>query len=330
MRKWIKIVFWTLLLAGGACICAIRWQAWFGMPQEQPWQGDTLTYRFPSFAQEPVRGFVLTEEGWRDKWTPNSLDILVLGDIHNRLQQSDYDLLAARVPQADLVAQTGDWMDRGQEYYYQSLLREWLPSRLCGLPVIVCPGNHEYSKGVSKELSPVWENAFPQPLNGPSDVPGRHYFVDFPSLRIIVIDTNPLNRLVWLTRTLTWLRETMYSAGDRYLVVLMHHPVLSAAQGRVNPLEYAAFRHALGEADLVIAGHDHSYMRRDPFVILNTAGKPKEQHLTVPAQATDTVPVYAVLSVKEERGNWQKGGLFFKVYRLEDGKQIDELYVHHD
>ena len=77
-------------------------------------------------------------------------------------------------------------------------------------------------------------------------------------MRCIVIDTNPLTRTVWLTRTLTWLREAMYGAGGRYTVVLMHHPVLSPAEGRFNPLEYATFRHALGDADLVLAGHDHS------------------------------------------------------------------------
>lgn len=306
MKKWSRYIILALLLAGGVVLCAVRWQAWFGMPPEPKWTGDTLSYSFSIAEKEDL---------------PESLNILVLGDIHSRLTQADYDTLAARVPQADVVAQTGDWLERGQEYYYQLLLREWTASRLYGLPVIACPGNHEYSKGLAKTLSPVWAREFIHPDNGP-DVPGSSYFVDFPQLRFIVIDTNPLTRTVHLTRTLTWLRDAMYTAGDRFIVVMMHHPVLSPAKGRFNPLIYTNFRHALGEADLVIAGHDHSYMRRTPFVVMNTAGKPKPQHLGFSAEVTDTVPVYGVLTADSI--------LAFKVYHLEDGQIIDSLYVKHD
>lgn len=308
MKKWIWIIVTILLLAGGATVCAIRWQAWFGMPAEPQWNGETLDYTFPAFEQDA---------------TPESLDILVLGDIHSRLTRAEYDTLAARVPQADVVAQIGDWMDRGQNYYYQLLIREWTNSSLYGMPVIVTPGNHEYSKGFNKTLSPVWQHAFTHPNNGPIDVPGASHYIDLPSVRMIVIDTNPLLRMVHLTRTLTWLRQTMYSAGDRFIVVMMHHPVLSVAKGRANTLEYAAFRHALGDADLVLAGHDHSYMRRGHFVVLNTSGKPKQQRFHYTPEITDTVSVYAVISATPS-------AMRFKTYRFSDGQVIDSLYVTHD
>ena len=303
MRKWIRFIVFMLLLAGGAVVCAIRWQAWFGMPAEPTWTGDTIDYAF----SYPTEGTT----------------VLVLGDVHNRLMQADYDTLAARVPDADAVAQVGDWMERGQEYYRQELLREWTHSALMGLPVIACPGNHEYSKGIRKAISPVWERTFAHPHNGPVGVPGVSYYTDLPQIRFIVIDTNPLVRLVDLTRTLTWLRHAMNTAGDRFIVVMMHHPVLSVGKGRYNPLVYTAFRHALGEADLVIAGHDHSYMRRTPFVVLNAAGKPKPQRPLFAPEVTDTVPVYGVLqsSISD---------LQFKVYRLNDASLIDSLYVYHD
>jgi predicted phosphodiesterase len=308
MRKWIKFIVLMLLLAGGAILCAIRWQAWFGMPPEPQWTGDTIDYVFP--------------------YPGEGTTILMLGDIHNRLTQTDYDTLAARVPEADAVAQIGDWMERGQEYYRQKLLREWSLSALMGLPVIACPGNHEYSKGVNKTISPAWEHTFSHPHNGPIDVPGVSYYVDLPQIRFIVIDTNPLVRLVDLTRTLTWLRVAMHDAGDRFIVVMMHHPVLSAGKGRHNPLIHAAFRHALGEADLVIAGHDHSYMRHTPFVILNTAGKPRQQQPLIAPEVTDTVPVYGVLKITD--AETPNPNLQFKVYRLDDAALIDSLYVKHN
>lgn len=317
MRKWGYIIFPTLLLAVGAVVCALRWQAWFGMPEEPLWRGQTVDYTFPVFDTDT---------------TPEKTTILVLGDIHNRLVRAEYDTLAARVPEAEAVAQVGDWMDRGQDYYYQLLLREWSTSALYGLPVIVTPGNHEYSKGANKELSPVWEHAFAHPANGPATVPGVSYYIDLPAMRFITIDTNPLNRLVYLTRTATWLHTVMAQARaeGRYVVVMMHHPVLSVGKGRANVLIYSAFRYALGEADLVIAGHDHNYMRRTPFVMLNTAGKPKQQRFFYTPEVTDSVPVYAVLESSMSESDAHSNSLTFKTYRMSDGALIDSLYVHHD
>lgn len=325
MRRWVKIVIPSLLLTAGVVLCAVRWQAWFGMPAEPEWTGDTLDYVFPTFAQDSVPGFVYTAKGWQDTTHPEALDLILLGDIHNRLTREDYDSLAARVPEADAVAQVGDWLHRGQNYYRQLLLREWTNSALYGLPVINCPGNHEYSKGIHKTLSPVWSHTFPHPNNGPAGVPGKHYYVDFPHLRYIVIDSNPLTRLVWLTRTLTWLREAMNTAGDRYVVVMMHHPVLSVAKGRFNSLIYATFRYALSQTDLSVAGHDHSYMRRTPFVVLNASGKGKAQRYRFQPHVTDTAETYSVLHIPANGES-----MTFKTFRRSDGQMIDSLYVSHN
>lgn len=303
MRKRVYIALLAVLLAVGAVICAVRWQAWFVIPAEPHWTGDTLqgVFHTPNEDNDSIA------------------TILVLGDIHSRLTRTDYDTLAARVPDADLVMQAGDWMERGQEYYRQLLLREWTNSALNGLPVIACPGNHEYTKGVHKSLSAAWNETFLHPANGPVGVPGASYWLDIPQMRIIAIDTNPLSHVVYLTRTLTWLREAMYSAGDRTVVVIMHHPVLSAAKGRVNPAIYGTFRYALSQADLVIAGHDHLYARRTPFVMLNTAGRIKKQKKRLYYEVCDSVPVYGVLTNSQ-----------LTIHRMSDGVAIDSIYVKHD
>ncbi len=314
MRKWTKDILISILLVDITVLCIVRWQAWFGMPDEPYWAYDTIDYTFP----------------YPEDVQDSSLTIIVLGDVHNGLLCADYDTLAARVPDANIVAQAGDWLDRGQTYYYQSLLREWTNSRLYGLPVLVTPGNHEYSKGLHKSLSSVWENGFKHPENGPSGVPGASYYVDLQGIRFITIDTTPLRHLVYLTRTLTWLRHAMNTAGERYIVVMMHHPVISAGKGRFNPLVYATFRRALGEADLVISGHDHSYMRHTPFVVLNSAGKVKKQRHNLNAAVADTVPVYGVLKVEKSGINIKEPEMRFTVHRFSDGTVIDSLYVKHD
>lgn len=317
MRRWLKITIPAVLLAGGVVLCVVRWQAWFGMPAEPQWTGETIDYVFPTFTnhQSPIT-------------SDDDLTFIVLGDVHNRLQRDDYDSLAAWVPQIDAVIQTGDWLDRGYPYYYQLLLREWTSSALAGKPVITCPGNHEYNKGLHKTLSPEWLSWFPQPVDSILGLQGANYIIDFPQVRFIILDTNPLSRLVRLTRTLTWLETAMKSAGTKRVVVLMHHPVYSAAKGRSNPLIYAAFRYTLGHADLVLAGHDHSYMRQTPFVVLNTSGKPKAQK-NLSADCTSTEPVYGVLhfepAVKGQKTDWS-----LRICRLVDGVQIDSIHGQHN
>lgn len=323
MRKWVKITLWTLLPLAAVIVCAVRWQAWFGMPAEPQWTGDTLSGRFITFVDDTVPGFIRTPEGWQDTRRPKTLDMILLGDIHSGLKRADYDSLAARLPEVEVVAQVGDWMDRGQEYYRQLLLREWNGCGLSALPVINCPGNHEYSKGLCKQLSPVWQETFPQPDNGPHTVPGVSYYVDFPNVRFIVIDTNPLDHIYLLTRTLTWLRQTMYSAGDRFIVVMMHHPVIPAGEGRFCPMIYAAFHHALKDADLVLSGHDHSYARRMPFVVFNTAGRLKPRRNATRYEASSADPTYLHLSVDDRN-------LVMRVHKMSDGGLIDIIYVKHD
>ena len=325
MRKRIKDIIMSLLLVGVAVVCIVRWQAWFGTPEEPFWADENADYVFPSLADADC--------GTSDSsvYADHCLTILVLGDIHNNLSAADYDTLAARVPDADAVAQIGDWLHRGQNYYYQTLLREWNAGALQGTPVLVCPGNHEYTKGFNKTLSPVWEHAFPHPQNGPVGVPGASYYVDLPQVRFILIDTTPLARMVHFTRTVTWLRDKMNEAGERYVVVMMHHPVFPAGKGRFNPGVFAFFHHVLEDADLVIAGHDHSYMRRGPFVVLNTAGRRKEQRRLPHAEATDTTAVYSVLTFPDYPVPAAGGDSLpvLRTYRLQDGVMIDSVYVQH-
>ena len=323
MRKWVYIALTTLLLAAGIIVCAVRWQAWFGMPAEPVWTGDTLTRSFPTFTDDSVRGFIPTPRGWQDTIGAEQLNLLVLGDVHNRLDSADYDSIASRLPQIDAVVQLGDWIDRGYFYYYQLLLREYSRTPLNTRPVLCCPGNHEYTKGLTRHLAEDWQAWFAQPEDTTLQVPGVNYYVDFPCLRFIVIDSNPLDRLVWLTRTLTWLRQAMNTADGRFVVVMMHHPVIPAGKGRFCPLIYSTFRYALGQADLVFTGHDHSYMRRMPFVETYAAGKPKPQRTDIRCNFAAEEQVYSLLTV-------EPSVLTLRTYRLEDGVLIDSVYVKHD
>lgn len=268
--RWILIL---LLLAGGAVLCSIRWQAWFGNPSEPAFKGDTLAYRFACFGDDSVPGFVQTEQGWQDTIEPSVLRIILFGDIHNQMDSADYAEVLVRHDSIDCYAQLGDWMERGYFYYEQQLYHQLAGTGMEALPVINCPGNHEYYKGLVRTLPERWTNMFRHPQNGPVRFAGTTYYVDFPQLRFIVLNTNGLQRLSDYTIVNTWLKKALRTAGDRYTLVMMHHPVYSSGKGRINLAIWLTFHWTLQEADVVFAGHDHSYAQRGHFINTNSSRK---------------------------------------------------------
>ena len=252
MRRWIGWIIGLCLLAGGAIVCAIRWQAWFGNPPEPKYNEPIIAHQFMTMDNDSVS----------DALQRDTLSFLLLGDIHNSLTNTDMSLLSERHPDIQFWAQLGDWMERPYLCYEQQIYQSLLGTRLDSLPIVAIPGNHEYLKGIVKTLPEHWKTIFPNPQNGPARFLGTTYYVDFPHLRLIAIDTDGLHRVSDYTQVAFWLKKTLREAGKKFTVVMMHHPVYSTAEGRSNPLMWLAFHSAMREADVVFSGHDHNYARR--------------------------------------------------------------------
>ena len=192
------------------------------------------------------------------------------------------------VPEADFCAYIGDIIERPTDDYWQLFFASMGDKTAC-IPQVATLGNHEYLKGIRKRMDVRWPYIFVNPHNGPKRFLGRTYYVDFPFMRLIVLDTDALQQLSDYTVLRTWLTQVLrYESTQwnktaeenrRWNVVLMHHPVYSAGMGRDNPLVAWALRYALQDADLVVAGHDHNYARHrhrgdaPAYVILSSSAK---------------------------------------------------------
>ena len=255
MRRWIGWIIILCILAGGATTCAIRWEAWFGNPPEPEYNEPIIAHQFITFDNDSVSSALQRD----------TLSFLLLGDIHNSLTNSDMSLLSERHPDIQFWAQMGDWMERPYMYYEQLMYQSLLGTGLDSLPIVAIPGNHEYLKGVVKTLPEKWKSIFPNPQNGPARFLGTTYYVDFPQLRFIALDTDGLHRVSDYTQVAFWLKKTLREAGNKFTIVMMHHPVYSTAKGRQNPLMWLTFYDAMREADVVFSGHDHNYARRTEY-----------------------------------------------------------------
>ena len=214
---------------------------------------------------------------------------------------------------------------------YQSLLH----TRLDSLPIVAIPGNHEYLKGVVKTLPEQWKSVFPNPQNGPKRFLGTSYFVDFPHFRIITLDTDGLHRMSDYTQTVFWLKNTLRNAGDKFTLVMMHHPVYSTAKGRTNPFILLAFHGALREADIVFSGHDHNYARRteyykarfwkkeEPTIFIATNASNKAYPIKNSEKLDNSFsgePVYEYLQITHN-------ALHICTYKVNSGELLDEIVI---
>ena len=325
MKRYIGWILGLCLLAGGATVCAIRWEAWFGNPPEPEWTGEKITHQFMTMNNDSVLRALQRD----------TLSFLLLGDIHNSLTNDQMVALSQRHSDIQFWAQMGDWMERPYLYYEQMMYQSLLGTRFDSLPIIAIPGNHEYLKGVVKTLPEHWKTIFPNPQNGPARFLGTTYYVDFPHLRLIALDTDGLHRMSDYTQVAFWLKQSLTNAKDKHTVVIMHHPVFSTAQGRQNPLIWLSFYGILREADVVFSGHDHNYARRtveykerfwvkqQPTLFIGTNASKKMYAVKEKVNyecSFSGEPVYEYVVVTKDT-------LSIHTYNLHSGELIDEVKV---
>ena len=326
MKKFIGWIIGLCLLAGGATVCAIRWQAWFGNPPEPEWTGEKITHQFMTMNNDSVLRTLQRD----------TLSFLLLGDIHNSLTNEQMATLANRHSDIQFYAQLGDWMERPYTYYEQMMYQSLLGTGLDTLPIVAIPGNHEYLKGIVKTLPEKWKTIFPNPQNGPARFLGTTYYVDFPKVRLIALDTDALHRMSDYTQVAFWLKKVLREASDKFTIVMMHHPVYSSAQGRSNPLMWLAFHSAMREADVVFSGHDHNYARHtehykarfwkkeEPTIFIGTNASDKRYAIKARGQYEASLAgeaVYELLFVTHNT-------LRISTYKLHSGELIDEVEIH--
>ncbi len=218
--------------------------------------------------------------------TPLKETIFALfGDVQNELGGSSemiFHNVDSLFPQTDFWAFAGDIIERPTDAYWQYWYGTMKNIPLCK-PIIAATGNHEYLKGIIKTIDPRWTSIFGNPDNGPDMAKEKSYYIDFPDMRFIVIDTDGLYLLSHYTKTSAWLRRVSQNNGKKWNILMLHHPIYSAGAGRENIILNFALRNSVKNIDLVIQGHDHSYARRfsrrdsvpvtPTFVVTTTADK---------------------------------------------------------
>lgn len=174
----------------------------------------------------------------------------------------------------DLVVTTGDNVyPAGERKDFQdAFFRPYSCLLKRGVPWHVTLGNHDYR--TNRGLPEIREPAF--------GMKGRNYVIRKSGVRFVMADSNELDT--------KWLEgATKARPGDRWTVVVFHHPVYSPSSEHgstagLRPSLPNLFRRR--EVDLVLNGHDHIYsvskkLRKIKYVV--TGGGGRELYSCAPA-----------------------------------------------
>ena len=205
------------------------------------------------------------------------LSFLYVGDAQNYILELWSRVIRnayKKAPNADFFIHAGDLIDTAHD---ESEWNEWFAAGgfiHSEIPAIAVPGNHEY-RGLNAnrprdkpELSIQWDAQFGFPKNGPQELHKTCYYIDYPNLRVIALNSNRAIKL-----QAQWLKKVLEENNKKWTVVTFHHPIFSASTGRDNPELRKYWKPLFDQynVDLALQGHDHSYARgaifENPIVV---------------------------------------------------------------
>ena len=253
------------------------------------------------------------------KVNEDDFSFLYLGDIQNDIltwgSRTIREAYASQ-PHAAFMLFAGDLIDNAHD---PNQWDEWFEavSHVSELmPIVPVSGNHEYEERGPDEdaevLSVYWRPQFGLPTNGPAGLEESAYYIDYQSMRLIVLNsTAALLSKKMLEKQTDWLEQVLKDNPKKWTIVSFHHPLFSARDGRHG--DYPDLRETWKPVfekhgvDLVIMGHDHVYNRgnlgrsQGPVYVVSVAG-PKmygvlPEKRWMDRNAVDT-QLYQVISIK--------------------------------
>lgn len=148
----------------------------------------------------------------------------------------------------------------------------------------ICPYRGQYGRGATKNrFFPAlgnhdWYAAGAEPYLDYFALPGneRYYGFVWGSVQVFVLDSDPSepDGVTSDSRQAKWLSQGLAASVARWKIVVMHHPPFSSSSH--GSIQYMQWPYKEWGADLVFAGHDHTYERAQvdglPFIVAGLGG----------------------------------------------------------
>lgn len=218
----------------------------------------------------------------------------------------------------------GDLADRGGNKGQWDMMFSAASGVLSKLPVMAAPGNHEYYDDKSIVN---FKALFTLPQNGPEGYKENSYYFETGDALFLVLDTQQS-----LKNQLKWLENTCKASDKKWKIVLMHRGIYSGFYDEAELRKAAAPVFDRAGIDLVLNGHDHTYLRttmKDGKKVLPgkgttyiTGGSSAKKYYDAKSRAWTQVlydtnnPVFTTFTVYSDK-------IAVKSSHIENGKTVD-------
>ena len=240
----------------------------------------------------------------------NNFHFVYIGDIQDTINGITKNLFASinqRERDAAFWVFGGDVIERPHDRYWNEYFTS-MDSIAQTMPVIACPGNHEYHKGVVGKLDERFVYTFSHLVDSRSN--GHAVFdMRYGNAVVITLDSNSDAWTLFSQRRR--LKQSLQKAQDaEWKIVILHHPFYSVR----GKFKHYFIRHLFDPlireygVDIVLQGHEHCYARM----------------ITNDKTNTPVTPVYLIsqFSPKDYRINFNKKydrfGNGFRFYQTVD------------
>ena len=294
---------------------------------------------------------------------------LWFGDVQNDIKEFApriFSQAMKKAPDAKFIVHSGDLVlssgndDTWGEWFYSG---SWMFREI---PSLAIPGNSDHFRMTEdpidqRILFPQWHGVFRFPRNGPENMDNVAYYYDYPGIRMVALYSNFesttkddreifLNPEIQLTDKMfyeqtQWLEQVLRTNTQKWLMVVMHHPVFTAREERYNELLLENWLPLFEKhkVDFVLQGHDHVYARgfnpnssnqnKLPVYAISFAGGKSRtldnSHKWIKASLEDT-QLFQVIQVNDteiEYKAYDAGGRIidsFAIIENQNGKSIIE------
>lgn len=163
-------------------------------------------------------------------------------------------------PDADFIMNTGDISDHGNNTNMWQYVFD-LPEEVPNTFLMPTAGNHEEMDDFALKSNFILSNVPEQ-----DETTGTYYSFDYNNVHIAVLNTNDIEDDKLSTKQIEWLKNDMNSSDAQWKVVSIHKAVYSNGShfddDEVNGMreQFSTLMPDL-DIDLVLQGHDHSYLR---------------------------------------------------------------------
>ncbi|KAA3660059.1 MAG: metallophosphoesterase [Calditrichaeota bacterium] len=166
-------------------------------------------------------------------------------------------------PNASFAIHAGDLVNRAHR---DTEWAEWfksggfIHSQWTAIPVV---GNHEFSalaEGEPRKLSIQWRPQFTLPVENDlvSELHESVYAVDYQDVRVIALNSND-----HLEAQTNYIEKQLKDCKAKWKIITCHHSIFAPAKGRNFQFARDHWKPLLDKysVDLVLNGHDHTYVR---------------------------------------------------------------------